>query len=237
MKHTFLIIFMAAAVVMCHQRSNGDSHPRVLNDSPVTGTNVKIKTQNTHLYVMRLETESGNMEGSFKLPDATPNQSWCLKKEHIVQFGHDKAIRHTFIAPDALYADKACWVSGYVFHDTVDDCYEMRQVAFTYDDPEETIDLVTGGIVLLSQVGGVHTYDLSLKWKDHNVESSDTIFEGHLSGKVTKTVVSESTKTVEGHTLSKGDQVITYKLVADNLTTTQLSNFVSWWTYCVVPSL
>jgi hypothetical protein len=64
----------------------------------------------------------------------------------------------------------------------------------------------------------------------------DSIFAGGLKGTVIKITINGEGIVENGMKLKRGDQIISYNFQAENLTNTQLNNFINWWTHCVLPS-
>ena len=249
MKTLLLAIFVMAACSRCTCKSQvavNNVKPSILNGRVLHGSTTKttkvVDKKKASVFVMDITLGDMKITGSFHIPATRLNQQgiWCLNKDQIVQIGHDRSRQYVVLMPNVLYgSDQSCWVSGYLFHDLVDDTYVTRQVKFSYNDPidkEDVSEEMTGVISPIEVKGNIVKYDLSFTWKNTNIDSFDSIFVGTLKGEVTRTVVDSDQFVSQGLRLNKGDQIINYSLKADNMTNTQLNNFINWWTHCVLPS-
>lgn len=249
MKIIILAIFaITCSCCTCYsQVAMNNVKPSIINGQALQGSTTKttkiINQKPLNMFYMDITIGDMKVTGSFHSTNSkvTMNSNWCLNKNQVVQFGHDKAKQTVVLMPNVLYgSDVTCWVSGYLFHDIDnDDSYVTRQVKFNYVDPAQGDDVtedMTGGIMQVGKNGNTISYDLSFSWRNANIDSFDSVFLGTLRGAVKRTIITDDESVNNGMILHRGDQIINYDLKADNMTNQQLNNFVNWWAHCVLPS-
>lgn len=248
MKFILLAILIASCCSRCAcnaQLAVNNVKPTLVNGpilhGSATRTTQVIEKQLSKVLITDIVVGSSKISGTFHAPlQKETNSQWCLTKDYVVRLGHEKAKQTVLLIPNILYGvTDACWVSGYLFHDLVDDSYVTRQITFSYKDPvdgENIVEAMTGGLVVVKTENNKVTYDVSFTWRNTKIESMDSIFAGVLKGTISRSVINGDGFVENGMKLKAGDQVIDYNFQAENLTNTQLNNFINWWTHCMLPS-